>query len=124
MQEIVRPQLHIAVCDDEASDRQQIAELVNQTLLEEGLSCRITSYESGTGLLSAIQNGAQFRILLLDVMMNELDGMALAAPCGKKGIIRQSFSFPPTGKWPCGAMRWRRCVISPNPWTGSGCVRP
>ena len=85
MQEIVRPQLHIAVCDDEASDCQQIAELVNQTLLEEGLSCRITSYESGTGLLSAIQNGAQFQILLLDVMMDELDGMALAAALREKG---------------------------------------
>lgn len=85
MQEIVRPQLHIAVCDDEALERRQIAEMVNQTLLEEGLSCWITSYESGTGLLSAIQNGAQFQILLLDVMMEELDGMALAATLREKG---------------------------------------
>ena len=85
MQEISRPQLHIAVCDDEALDRQQIAELVGQTMLEEGLSCRIDAYESGTDLLHAIQNGAQFQILLLDVMMDGLDGMALAAALREKG---------------------------------------
>ncbi|MDD6188741.1 MAG: LytTR family DNA-binding domain-containing protein [Clostridiales bacterium] len=85
MQEILRPQLHIAVCDDEACDRQQIAGLVNETMLEEGLSCRITSFESGTGLLSAIQNGAQFQILLLDVMMDGLDGMELASALREKG---------------------------------------
>ena len=85
MQEISRPQLHIAVCDDEALDRQQIAELVGQTMREEGLSCRIDAYESGTDLLHAIQNGAQFQILLLDVMMDGLDGMALAAALREKG---------------------------------------
>ncbi|MGN1004628.1 MAG: LytR/AlgR family response regulator transcription factor [Oscillospiraceae bacterium] len=85
MQQTVCPQLHIAVCDDEALDRQQIAELVDQTMLEEGLSCRIASYESGTALLSAIQNGAQFQILLLDVMMDGLDGMALAAALREMG---------------------------------------
>lgn len=85
MQEISRPQLHIAVCDDEALDRQQIAALVGQTMLEEGLSCRIDAYESGTDLLHAIQNGAQFQILLLDVMMDGLDGMALAAALLEKG---------------------------------------
>ena len=85
MQETTRPQLHIALCDDEAWDRQQIAELVNQTMLEEDLPCRITSYESGADLLSAIQHGAQFQILLLDVMMEGLDGMALAAALREKG---------------------------------------
>ena len=85
MQETTRPQLHIAVCDDEALERQWIAELVNQTMMEEELSCRITSYESGTDLLFAIQHGAQFQILLLDVMMDGLDGMALAAALREKG---------------------------------------
>lgn len=85
MQETTRPQLHIALCDDEAWDRQRIAELVNQIMQEEELPCRITSYESGTDLLSSIQHGAQFQILLLDVMMDGLDGMALAAALREKG---------------------------------------
>lgn len=85
MQETARPQLHIAVCDDEALERQRIADLVNQIMPEEGLSCRVTSYESGADLLSAIQNGGRFQILLLDVMMEGLDGMALAAALREKG---------------------------------------
>ena len=40
MQETARPQLHIAVCDDEALERQRIADLVNQIMPEEGLSWR------------------------------------------------------------------------------------
>ena len=85
MRETAHPQLHIAVCDDEALERQRIAELADQTMLEEGLPCRITSYGSGTDLLSAIQHGAQFQILLLDVMMDGLDGMALAAALRENG---------------------------------------
>ena len=85
MQETARPQLHIAVCDDEALERQRIADLVNQIMPEEGLSCRVTSYESGADLLSAIQHGGRFQILLLDVMMEGLDGMALAAALREKG---------------------------------------
>ena len=85
MQETARPQLHIAVCDDEALERQRIADLVNQIMPEEGLSCRVTSYERGADLLSAIQHGGRFQILLLDVMMEGLDGMALAAALREKG---------------------------------------
>lgn len=85
MQETARPQLHIAVCDDEALERQRIADLVNQIMPEEELSCRVTSYESGADLLSAIQHGGRFQILLLDVMMEGLDGMALAAALREKG---------------------------------------
>lgn len=85
MQETARPQLHIAVCDDEALERQRIADLVNQIMPEEGLSCRVTSYESGADPLSAIQHSGRFQILLLDVMMEGLDGMALAAALREKG---------------------------------------
>ena len=51
----------------------------------EGLACSLSSYESATALLTAIQDGAQFHILLLDVMMEGLDGMELAAALRKLG---------------------------------------
>ena len=85
MLDTTRPQLDIAVCDDEASDRRRIAELAGQILQEEGLSCRITACESGTALLSAIRDGAQFQLLLLDVLMDGLDGMELAAALRERG---------------------------------------
>ena len=51
----------------------------------EGLACSVSTYESATALLDAIQGGAQFHILLLDVMMEGLDGMELAAALRELG---------------------------------------
>lgn len=78
-------QLHIAVCDDEATDRRQAAELTGEILAAEGLSCVLSGYESAGDLLTAIQGGARFHILLLDVMMDGLDGMGLAEALRKLG---------------------------------------
>lgn len=85
MSEHLAPQLQIAVCDDELIDRQQTAGLTHEIMKEEGLVCGLSCYESGAALLAAIQGGAQFHILLLDVMMDGLDGMELAAALRKLG---------------------------------------
>lgn len=78
-------QLQIAICDDEQIDRQQAATLTREIMAAEGLACGLSSYESGAALLAAIQGGAQFQILLLDVMMDGLDGMELAAALRELG---------------------------------------
>ena len=78
-------QLQIAVCDDEAIDRRRAAELTREIMAVEGLPCALSSYESAADLLAAIQDGARFHILLLDVMMDGLDGMGLAAELRKLG---------------------------------------
>lgn len=78
-------QLHIAICDDESIDRQQTADLTREIMAAEGLACDLSGYESATALLTAIQSGAQFHILLLDVIMDGLDGMELAAALRKLG---------------------------------------
>lgn len=78
-------QLHIAICDDESIDRQQAADLTREIMAAEGLACDLSGYESATALLTAIQDGAQFHILLLDVMMGGLDGMELAAALRELG---------------------------------------
>lgn len=85
MPEHINPLLQIAVCDDESIDRQQAAGLTRAIMAAEGLACDLSSYESATALLTAIQGGAQFHILLLDVMMEGLDGMELAAALRKLG---------------------------------------
>lgn len=71
--------LQIAVCDDESTDRQRAAGLTREIMAAEGLTCGLFTYENAAALLAAIQSGAQFQILLLDVMMEGLDGMGLAA---------------------------------------------
>lgn len=78
-------QLHIAVCDDESIDRQQIANLTNEIMMAEELSCSISSYENATVLLASIQSGVRFHVLLLDVIMDALDGMEFAAVLRKLG---------------------------------------
>lgn len=77
--------LHIAVCDDETEDLHQIVSLTDGLMKAEGLACSITEYGSGNALLTAIQNGAKFHILLLDVMMDGIDGIGLAAALRGQG---------------------------------------
>ena len=76
---------HIAVCDDDTLDRQSIAGLAGKLLNGESVAHEIVQYASGEDLLHAIQNGARFQLLLLDVMMEALDGMGLAAALRELG---------------------------------------
>lgn len=85
MPENQNPQLQIAVCDDEPIDRRQAAELTREIMEAERLACSISGYESAAALFAAVRGGAKFQILLLDVMMDGLDGMELAAALRKLG---------------------------------------
>lgn len=76
---------HIAVCDDEPLDRRNAASLTEKLLSGEGVACEISQYGSGTELLDAVKAGARFQLLLLDVMMEALDGMELAAALRERG---------------------------------------
>lgn len=77
--------LQIAVCDDDPTDCGQIEQLTRELMAAEGLTCTVTGYGSAKGLLQAMQSGARFHILLLDVMMDSLDGITLAAALRKQG---------------------------------------
>ena len=85
MPENFAPQLQIAVCDDVPMDRQQAETLTTDIMTAEGLDCSVSGFGSSAALLAAIQGGEQFHILLLDVMMEGLDGMELAAALRKLG---------------------------------------
>lgn len=76
---------HIAVCDDQPTDREIIEHMTRETLKLERIDCDITTYESGVELLAAIHSGREFQLLLLDVMMKELDGLELAATLREQG---------------------------------------
>ena len=71
--------LKLAVCDDEAADRARIEQMAGAILHEESIAAEISGYESAAALLAAIRAGRAFDVLLLDVMMEGMDGMALAA---------------------------------------------
>ena len=71
--------LRLAVCDDEAADRARIEQMAGAILREESIAAEIAGYDSAAALLAAIRAGRAFDVLLLDVMMEGMDGMALAA---------------------------------------------
>ena len=77
----IENKLKIAVCDDKQSDLMQSSKMTEQLLQDADICHSISRYESAKALLADIQKGAQFHILLLDVLM---DGMELAAELKKQ----------------------------------------
>lgn len=78
-------ELRVAVADDLTQDRIQITEETNAILDHANISHSIDCYEDGKALLDAIRGGKKYSLLLLDVLMDEMDGMALAAELRKEG---------------------------------------
>lgn len=72
------PELHIAVCDDVSRDKEQTVSMTEEFMASKGVCCDIEAFDSGEALLAALHSGKSYQILLLDVMMDELDGMELA----------------------------------------------
>ena len=76
--------MRIALCDDEPGDRSLLAGLARQVTAQEEITCELVQYDSSTALLRAIEAGAAYDTLLLDVVMPDMDGMQLAAALRKQ----------------------------------------
>ena len=73
------PPLRLAICDDEPMDCALVAQMSREILGAEGVEAELSAYPSAAELLRAIRAGRTFHIFLLDVMMEGMDGMELAA---------------------------------------------
>ena len=80
-----KPSVSIAICDDEPNDLAKMETMTSELLEAEGISCGISRFGDAGSLLSAAQGGETFDILLLDVMMENLNGIELAAALRKQG---------------------------------------
>ena len=82
---LAHPELRIAVVDDMEKDRVQIADMVKCILCNEKISPSIDSYADGKSLLDDLRSGKKYDLLLLDVFMDDMDGMALAKALRNQG---------------------------------------
>lgn len=74
----------IAICDDKERERNQIKTTARNALDDARIPFYITEYNNGNSLLHDILRGDRFDVLLLDVVMDGLDGMNLARELRKQ----------------------------------------
>lgn len=74
--------LTLAICEDDLLQQEEMINLIEKMGLDELLD--IKSYRSGEELIHAYQEGDRFPVILLDMQMNELDGIQTA------NVIRES----------------------------------
>lgn len=68
--------LKVAVCDDDAAELARAAELLKAFFAQRPeVTAGLTSFSGGEELVSALEQGADFDLYLLDVLMPELNGI-------------------------------------------------
>ncbi len=70
--------IHIAICDDEVLQREYLSSLVQKWGTEQGHFLSLSTFESGESFLFNYEDNKEVDILLLDIQMKEIDGVALA----------------------------------------------
>lgn len=70
--------LRIGICEDEPVDLAHLREVMEGVLAELEIAAVTEIYDSGERLLAAIQSGVCYDLLLLDIYMEGLDGIATA----------------------------------------------
>ena len=92
--------MDIAIIDDDATDRQKAASLLQDYIRKNHdkllPSLRLTFFDSAEALLDGFIPG-HFSLLLLDIYMQKITGMAAAKKFGNKMLTAHSSSLPPIG---------------------------
>lgn len=78
-------ELKIAIVDDIDSDRSDIMKTTQEILELAHIPNSILCYPNGKALLDDMRSGKRFHLLLLDVLLDEMDGMELAQEIRDQG---------------------------------------
>lgn len=70
--------IQIALCEDDPVFRQSQQQLCEEVLQALGWETQLTIYSCGEDLLTDWEKGIRYNLLLLDIVMGEIDGIALA----------------------------------------------
>ncbi len=79
----------IAVCDDCDADRQYVSALVERWAVASGHTIHIDAFPSAECFLFHYTEGSDYDILLLDIEMGEMDGVAMARRLRKSNDTMQ-----------------------------------
>ena len=71
--------MRIAVLDDDLHDLQHLSGAVEKIYHDLSLACTICPYDCSVQLLHDLEVGVSYDLLILDVLMDKLDGLELAA---------------------------------------------
>lgn len=78
----------IAICDDDIEERERGAALVEEYIRERpSLTASLTRFENGRALLDAADQGKEYDLYLLDVIMPDLNGIEVGKALREKGQI-------------------------------------
>ncbi len=75
---------NIAICDDSEADRKYIYDMVDEWALVQGHSVHITTFESAENFMFCYDDRKDYDILLLDIEMGDMDGVAMAKKLRKQ----------------------------------------
>lgn len=70
--------ISIAVCEDDSLDCERIKKLLPMVACRLNIEYTLSYYVSGNMLIEAIQEGAEFDLLILDILMEDMDGIQTA----------------------------------------------
>lgn len=79
--------LRIAICDDEKEYADNLEKGVWLWAMEEGINITVRKFDSGTALLSCINENGMFDLIFMDVEMEKLDGIGTAAKIRENDYI-------------------------------------
>ena len=68
----------IAICDDSGADRQYVSDMVNSWSADRGHTVHVDVFPSAESFLFRYDESGDYDILLLDIEMGAMDGVALA----------------------------------------------
>lgn len=75
----------IAICEDEALFRREQEAICRGICDRLNIDYEITAFETGAAFLAAYADGDRYDLLLLDIVMDELNGMELARVMRRQG---------------------------------------